>query len=313
MLENTNFNTLINHIVFTMDILLKDKGYSDELKDFLYLIVIGMILSYGDEYMEDIYNMIATVKFKNNIDIRDYSDNRNKLLSYVNPTEHNYLSKLFDFNCNFPVISFNYELLYKKIDSSNIKTLEYLVHELNYVLFNKNKKYSLINSIRIRYDYYKNDIRLDRENEDISTFNRIFNVLQSENIVMKILELRDMNITNKKVNNALNKLSNIDRDTYKFEGMDMLVNLFRPLYSIPDTKKFIDKSIFYDIDLVEKEFDTVLGKNSYKNVCKKLDNLNGMIFNSKNGHNNYYALSLEYVFIRNNFVNRYLNTKLVTV
>ena len=307
MLENVNFNTLINHIVFTMDNLLKDKDYSPELREYLYLIAIGMILSYGDEYLEDIYNLLSTVRFRDEKEIRNYSNNGYKLLSYVNPTKHNYLSKLFDYTCTFPTISFNYELLYKEIDSSSIKTLEFLVHELNFILFNKNKKYSLVNSIKVRYNYLRND--LDIEDDEVDTFKRVFNVLQSEDVIKRILELRNVDIKNVKIKNALDKFTNIDSENYRFEGLDMLVNLFRPLYRFKDTKSFIDKSMFYDSDLLEDEFDKVLGKNSYRNVCKKLDSLNGMINNSKKGHNSYYALSVEYVAIRNNFVKKYIDIK----
>lgn len=307
MLENVSFNTLINHIVFTIDTLIKDKDYSPELREYLYLVATGMILSYGDDYIEDIYNLISTVKFRDEKEIRNYSNNKFNVLSYVNPTNNNYLSKRFDYTYNFPIINFDYELLYKKIDSSCIKTLEFLVHELNYILFNKNKKYSLVNSIKVRYNYLKND--LDVEEDEVDTFKRVFNVLQSEDIIKRILELRNFNIKNIKVKKILDKLTYIDSDNYRFEGLDMLVNLFRPLYRFKDTKYFIDKSMFYDNDLLEDEFDKVLGKNSYKNVCKKLDSLNGMINNSEKGHGSYHALSIEYVAIRNNFVNKYINIK----
>ena len=304
MLESTDFNTLINHIVFTTDTLLKDRNYSPELRGYLYLIVTGMILSYGNDYIEDIYNMISTVKFRDEKELRNYSNDGYDLLSYVNPTNHNYLSRMFDYTCSFPTISFNYELLYKDIDSSNIKTLEYLVHELNYILFNKNKKYSLINSIKIRYDYLRNDLEVD---DEVSTFNRVFNVLQCEDIIKRILELRTLDIKNVKFKNVLDKFTDIDSEIYKFEGLDMLVNLFRPLYRFKDTKSFIDNSIFYDNDLIENEFDKILGRNSYKNVCKKLESLNGMLYNSS--QSSYYALSLEYVAIRNDFVKKYIDIK----
>ena len=305
MLEKPTFNTLINHIIFTMDNLLKNKDYSEELTGFLYLIATGMVLSYGDSYIEDIYNMLSTVKFTNNKEIRNYS-NKEDILSYVNPTNHNYLSKLFDYECKFPTINFDYQLYFKKIDSSDIKTLEFLVHELNYILFNKNKKYSIMSSIRIRYDYLRNDIDLE---EDKDMFYRVINVLQSEDIIKRILELRKYDITNKKFTNALDKLADIDDDIYQFEGLNMLVNLFRPLYKFKDTKSFIDRSMFSDSDLIECEFDKILGKNSYRNVCKKLNTLNSLLHNTCSRKDNYYALSVEYVDIRNNFVKKYIDIK----
>ncbi len=307
MLENVTFNTLINQVVFTIDNTLKSKNYSPELKGYLYLICTGMILSYGDDYVEDIYNLLSTVSLKCEKELKNYSNNGYKLLEYINPTNHNYLSKLFDVSCSFPTITFNYELLYKDIDNSAIKTLEYLVHELNFILFNKNKKYSLINSIKVRYNYLRNDIDID--NEDVSTFNRVINVLQSEDIIKRILSLRDLDIKNRKFIEALNKFGNVDIEMYKFEGLDILVNLFRPLYRFKDMKEVIDNSIFYDNDTLEKEFDKVLGKNSYKNVCKDLNDLSNMVFMGKKDNCNYYALSTQYVAIRNDFVKRFISIK----
>ncbi|MGN1371016.1 MAG: hypothetical protein ACI4XM_01865 [Candidatus Coprovivens sp.] len=307
MLESIDFNTLINHIVFTMDSLLVNKDYPPKLRDYLYLIATGMILSYGDEYLEEIYKLLTTIKFTDEKEIDNYSNNGYKLLSYVNPTNHNYLSKLFDYSSTFPTINYNYVLIFKEINSSKIKTLEYLVHELNYILFNMNKKYSFMNSIKIRYNYLKND--LDVGDDKVNTFKRVLNVLQSEDIIKRVLELRNYEIKNVKFRNALSNFDNIDLDNYRFEGLDMLVNLFRPLYRFKDTKYFIDKSMFCDSDLIENEFDKVLGKNSYKNLCVKLDFLNDSINNSGKEMNSYYYLSLDYLDIRNNFVKRYIDIK----
>lgn len=307
MLESINFNTLINHVVFTMNTLLKNKDYDSELLEYLYLITTGMIMTYGDNYVEDIYTTISSVKFSNERNIKDYTSN--SLNYYINPTKHNYLNRLFNVNCTFPTIKFDYGILYKKIDASNIKTLEFLTHELNFILFNKNKKYSLVNSIKYRYNYYINSLDIDEYNNVI---NKIFNVLQSEEIIKNILKLRNIEITNKFFKNALDKFANIELDTYRFEGEDILTNLFRPLYNCSDFKYIATHSIYLDDDLLEKEIDSVLGKNTYKKVCKRLDNLSNMIL-LNNKFNNSYVLSLEYVSIRNDFINKYINKKYLEV
>lgn len=307
MLESINFNTLINHVVFTMNTLLKNKEYNSELLEYLYLITTGMIMTYGDNYIDDIYTTISNVKFSNERNIKDYTDNN--INYYVNPTKHNYLNRLFNVNCTFPTIKFDYDLLYKKIDASNIKTLEFLTHELNFILFNKNKKYSLVNSIKYRYDYYMNSLDID---EDNNVINRIFNVLQSEEIIKNILKLKDINITNKVFKIALDKFTDIDLSTYRFEGEEILTNLFRPLYKYNEFKDIAINSIYLDDDLLEKEIDSVLGKNTFKKVCKKLENLNNMIL-LNNKFNNSYDLSIEYVSIRNDFINRYISKKYIEV
>ena len=307
MLESINFNTLINHVVFTMNTLLKNKEYNSELLEYLYLITTGMIMTYGDNYIDDIYTTISNVKFSNERNVKDYTDNN--INYYVNPTKHNYLNRLFNVNCTFPTIKFDYDLLYEKIDVSNIKTLEFLTHELNFILFNKNKKYSLVNSIKYRYDYYMNSLDID---EDNNVINRIFNVLQSEEIIKNILKLKDINITNKVFKNALDKFTDIDLSTYRFEGEEILTNLFRPLYKYNEFKDIAINSIYLDDDLLEKEIDSDLGKNTFKKVCKKLENLNNMIL-LNNKFNNSYDLSIEYVSIRNNFINRYISKKYIEV
>ena len=303
MLEKINFNTLINHVTFTMDNLLKDKKYPEELLEYLYLIVTGMIINYGDEAIDEIYDMIENINIVSSTKIKDYSNSSN--LSYVNPTEHNYLGKSIDVSSGFPSIKLNFELLYSKIDSSNIKTLEYLTHELNYVLFNKNRKFNLVDSIKMRYDYLRNN--LEYQDDEVSTINKVFNVLQAEDIVKTILILRDYDIKNTKFKKALSRFDNIDVDIYKFEGRDLLTNLFRPLYNVPKVKELVNKNNFLDEDAIAREFDDVLGKNSYKDTCKKLDYLDNMIASERHHKDtSYFALSVEYISIRNDFVNKYL-------
>lgn len=304
MLEKDNFNTLINHIIYTIDYILKDEKYPIELHEYLYLITAGMIINYGNEYINDIYNMIKDVKFiifdKTNL---YYSNSSNYL--YVNPTEHNYLDKKIDICDNFPTIKLNYELLYNKIENSNIKTLEYLSHELNYILFNKKKIINFTHSIKLRYNYFRNNV--EYEDDKISTFNKVFNVLQAEDIVKTILKLRKNNIKNVYFNKALEIISDIDFNTYKFEGKDLLTNLFRPLYDVPKLKILINNNNFFNDDIIAKEFDKVLGNDSYKKACKKLEHLDYLISNDrKNKDTCYYDLSVEYISIRNEFVNKYL-------
>lgn len=314
MLKTGEYNTLINHTIYTIDLLFKEKDSPQELIDFLYLITVGMILSYGDDYISDIYDVIASIKFEN----KEKSQNElfytnNDSLLYDNPTMHNYLNKYYDLASNFPDIKVNYELAFKNIDSSFLKTLEYLTHEINAILFRKNKNYSLKDNLKIRFDYItKNIIDCDKNKDDENIFNKVFNVLQAEDIIKNILLLKSVNIKNNRFKNIIKKLLDVDYTTYKFEGLDILVNLMRPLYEYNDIKFFINNNMFLNNDIIEKEFDKVLGKNSYLSTCKKLDNLNNLIKNTKNGsYNNYYVLSIEYVSIRNNFVNKYINKKLL--
>lgn len=301
MLENKNINILASHVVFTIDSLFKDRNYPQELLDYLYLIAAGMILKYGDSFIDDIYSTMICTKFN----FGNSFSNSDKY--YKNPTIHNFTNKWLDLTCDFPTIDIKYEILFKNIDCSFIKTLEFLTHELNLILFTKNKKYSLTNKLRIRFDYFKTGLVEDGKD---SILDRVFNILCTEEIIKNIISMKELNINNNKFKNALQNIFNTDYDTYKVEGLDLLVNLFRPLYKYDDIRKLINNNILIDNNLLEKEFDKVLGKNTYNKVCKKLNTLESKFIGTKEGtYNNYYALSIEYIEIRNEFINKYLHFK----
>lgn len=297
MNDKININTLINHVTFTIDALCDKYNYPQELLDYLYLITLGMILKYGDDFISDIYAIITCTKYNITTNLDDKY--------YINPVHNNYKTKWLDLSCDFPTINIQNELLFRKIDNSFIKTLEYLTYELNLILFNKNKKYSLTDKIKIRYDYYKTGF-IDNKNN--YTIDKVFNLLSVEEIIMNILKLRDIKIKNNKINNCLVKLNDIDLETYKIEGLDILVNLFRPLYDYQETKELIKNNILLSNNILEKEFDKVLGKNTYKKISKRLDELESK-FNNCKDNINYYMLSIEYIDIRNGFINRYIRKK----
>ena len=309
MLDSINFNTLSNTVIYTLDTLLASKKYPESLLNYLYLITLGMILNYGDEFIEDIYNTIlfTNFTFENN---NKYQIKEKNNLYYKEPLNNNYLKKWFDLSTNLPTVKINNNLLFKIIGGSNIKTLEYLTSELNYILFNKHKKYSLKNIFKIKFDYFKNGLTEKKNQKYSETIDKIFSTLQAEDIIKTIIKLKNYNIKNKKLKNALNMFPNIDINNYRIEGLDLLVNLFRPLYEIKEIKQLINKNILLENNIIEKEFDKILGKNTYKNICNKLNYLNQLYEKNKEGlYNNYFNFSLEYVFIRNEFINKYLNKK----
>lgn len=304
MIDRITLDTLINHVVFTIDNLFYNKDYPQELLDYLYLIATGMIINYGDEYIDIIYNAIKETKYSF-FDISNQYNKLDNMYYYNNPTSHNYLNKYVDFNSKFPSIQLNYELLYKNIDSSFIKTLEYLTYELNFILFNRNKKISVKDNFKLRFDYLKKGIATNYEED--KTIYKVFNILQAEDVIKVILSLRNNDIGNVKFNNSLCKLNNIDYNIYKMEGLDILVNLFRPLYKYNNFKIIINT---LDNDkMIEEEFDKVLGDNSYNKVCDKLDLLSKNICMGIDI--NYFKLSKDYVSIRNDFINRYISLKYI--
>lgn len=307
MKKDLPLNTLINHITFTIDCICKGKDYPQQLKDYLYVIVYGMITNYGDAYIEDIYDVISETNFV----INDFGVKSKFILNdnlfYKNCTSNNYMFKSIDLSNGFPTINIKYELLFKDIDSSKIKTLEYLTYQLNYILCKKNNKLSLGENIKLRFDYYKNGAVADGLTNNEMVIDKIFNLLQTEDIIKRILELKDTSISNDRFRNAVRSFDDVSYDIYKVEGLDSLVTLVRPLYECDDLKDIINT---FDYSSIEKEFDSILGKNSYRKICNKLEMLNDMIHRCEIGASiNYYELSLEYVSIRNDYVNRYITNK----
>lgn len=300
MKKRDYINNLTSHVVFTLDTLFKDKASSPELLDYLYLITTGMIITYGEKYLEDIYNVISNVKY-----ISTDSEKKD-LLYYQNPTNHNLKKETIDFN-NLATINYKYELNFQIIDSSPIKTLEYLTHELNANLFNKYKTISLKENLKVRFNYLTNNViplNLPKEHDNI--INKIFNILETEEIIKEILLLKEENITNTKFKKALLLIKNSNPETYKTEGFDILANLLRPLYEQNNFKNIINSP--KERKLIEKEIDNVLGKNSYKEICQKIESLQLHLSNSNN-NTNYYYLSLEYVAIKNDYLNKLINIK----
>lgn len=287
-------NQLVNHVVYTIDNIMEKKNIPQELTNYLYLITAGMILNYKDYPLHSIYNIIQETTYNIN---KQYNNN----LYYYNPTNHNYLSKTLDLTSSFPTININYEIIFKSIENSPIKTLEYLTYELNYILHAKQRKIPIKNNLKLRFDFLTSH-QLSANIEQTKIIDKIFYILQTEDIIKKILKLCNSNITNKKFKNALNNLDKINKTNYKIEGLDILVNLIRPLYNFEDTKKIINS---FNNKLIENELEKVLGNNAYKIICQKLELLNELVSHS----NDYYAISNDYIFIRNNYINKYITFK----
>lgn len=302
MKKNVSFDTLINNIVFTVDYILKDDNSPQKLKDYLYLTVCGFVLNY-DDIVEDVYETIDNVIFKFLSDKNTTSMN----LFYKNCLDNNYLFKKIDFTKSMSKLDYKYELILDDSNDSPIRILEFLVYQLNTIMFQRKRKVSFGETIMVGIDYLRKEFTTNYDTKE-NTMCKVFNALQAEDIIKRILELKKFNIKNEKFNNALKLLDDIDSDLYKIEGMDALVNLFRPLYNLNEIKLIVNS--FDNWNLLEKEIDSILGKNTYKKTNSKIELLNSMIHLCEKGiSHNYYDLSLEYVAIRNDFINKYIKLK----
>lgn len=303
MKKNVSFDTLINHIIYTIDYIFKDDDPPQKLKNYLYLAVAGMVLNYEDYLVEEIYDTLTKIKFK----LLSNQKSISKGMFYNNCLDNNYLFRKIDCDNGKSSLNYKYELIIDDLDDSPIKTLEFLVYQLNNIMFYKKKKISLGESIKIKFDYLRNEIVTNNDMNE-GTMSKVFNALQSEDIIKKILELKNADLKNNKFIEALAMLDDIDIELYKIEGMDALVNLFRPLYCLDEIKKSINS--LDNINLLEKEIDSILGRNTYKKISNKMELLDGMIHLCEKGINhNYYEISLEYVSIRNEFIKKYIKLK----
>lgn len=306
MKNKVTISTLINHIVTTIDLMFKDI-YPQYLLNYLYLITYGMILNYGDSNIGEIYEALNDIEFDLDNLGNKYTYHFDENMYFNDLTNNNYIQKIYNFKTNSHNISCKYRLMCRNIEDSKIKTLEYLTYALNSILFDKTKKVGLYDNIKVSFDVLVKGVRTDNPNNDF-VINKIFNVLRTESIIKCLLNINKKKINNKKFADALLIIDDIQKDGYSVEGLNILVNLFRPLYEHEETRYIVDS--LNGKSLIEDEFDCVLGKNSYKKVCDKLEILNKMINECKSGSKiNYHELSVQFLTIRNTFVNRYLKLK----
>lgn len=302
MSKKITINNMINHVTFSVDSITKNKNYPKQLINQLYLIASGMILNYGEDYINDIYDTISRTDFiitnKGNLyDINKYS--------FYNLERNNYLNKTIEIKDNLGNIDLKYNI-YVDIDNlAPIKSLEYLTYELNYILFNKTTKLSLRENFKVRLDFLTKKFVANtlNDNNEAMTIDYLYNSLQTEDIIKNILGLHKEHIKNNDFLIALEPYNTIDKKRYCIGGLSILINLVRPVYK--DIKALVNS--FNRKKDIEREFDKILGKNTYKELCKKIELLNNYLSNSLD--NNYYFLASEYLAIRNNYINRYLKTK----
>lgn len=307
MMNGVSLNTIINQVVYSIDHLLKEKEYPQELLNYLYLIVTGMITTYGDSFIEEIYDTLL----ETNILLKPpYSGDVNSSLDfYIDPTNNNYLYKNIDLEHSFSNLSFQYGMIFTTIDDSFIKTLEYMTYTLNTLLFHRKDKISWKDNLLLRLDTLTNrGCSFYDKKDSLKTIEKVFLVLQSEDIIKHILSFQDIAITNSKFNKALHLLEGVSKDTYKMEGLDILVTLIRPIYEIDEMRSMINSQ--NGISLFEKEINKILGKDAYIQLSSSIDTLYKMIQGSQtNQPIFYYDLSMKYVYLRNNYINKFMQEK----
>lgn len=297
MINEESLNTLINQVIYSLDHLLKDKHYSQDILDYLYLITTGMIILYGDDLVDDIYDTILDTKI---IKKPEYMVNSPTTLDYyINPIYNNYLFKNIK-SRNY----IDYGILFNKIDNSFIKTLEYMTYLFNNLLFHRHDKVSIKEHLYLQFEriFHGNTINMQKK-DTLKTLDKVILLLQSEDIIKVLLNLRIFKIKNKKFRKCLDNLNNINVDLYKIEGLDSLVTLFRPIYNDNKVKELINS--YEGMLNFEKQYDLILGKNAFYNLVNNVEILDKLI-NEDNINGNYYKYAEKYLELRNNFINKYI-------
>lgn len=297
MINEESLNTLINQVIYSLNHLLKDKHYSQDILDYLYLITTGMIILYGDDLVDDIYDTILDTKI---IKKPEYMVNSLTTLDYyINPIYNNYLFKNIK-NRNY----IDYGILFNKIDNSFIKTLEYMTYLFNNLLFHRHDKVSIKEHLYLQFEriFHGNTINMQKK-DTLKTLDKVILLLQSEDIIKVLLNLRTFKIKNKKFRKCLDNLNNINVDLYKIEGLDSLVTLFRPIYNDNKVKELINS--YEGMLNFEKQYDLILGKNAFYNLVNNVEILDKLI-NEDNINGNYYKYAEKYLELRNNFINKYI-------
>lgn len=297
MINEESLNTLINQVIYSLNHLLKDKHYSQDILDYLYLITTGMIILYGDDLVDDIYDTILGTKI---IKKPEYMVNSPTTLDYyINPIYNNYLFKNIK-SRNY----IDYGILFNKIDNSFIKTLEYMTYLFNNLLFHRHDKVSIKEHLYLQFEriFHGNTINMQKK-DTLKTLDKVILLLQSEDIIKVLLNLRTFKIKNKKFRKCLDNLNNINVDLYKIEGLDSLVTLFRPIYNDKKVKELINS--YEGMLSFEKQYDLILGKNAFYNLVNNVEILDKLI-NEDNINGNYYKYAEKYLELRNNFINKYI-------
>lgn len=306
-MNDVTTNSIIDKSISIVDEIFGHHKYPQELSNILYLVTIGMFMTYGDKYFNDIYDSLSSIKFI----IKPYKSfgSSNFADFYVNPINNNYIIKCMKQNSFSNNIDFQYKVLFNKIDDSFLKTLEFLTCSLNYLLFHRNDKATIKNSFKALLDnFLYNDCFGINALDQLDIIDKTILLLQSETIIKNILKIKLFKTKNHKIKVILRKIKISDWKSYKIDGDNILVSLIRPLYNDKEIKNIINSK--NGKALLRNKFNKILGKNAFHNFCLSMNDLNLIVEKINQASQfSYYDLSLNYINLRNNYVNKIISEK----
>ena len=305
MFNQNNINPFIDQVVLTIDSMFENKDVPQSLRDYLYLICTGMVLNYGYDFINDIYESIKKTRFiygLKSIEDKLTKEEYKNLLDRFNNSDNAYSISTVSSKDN--KLNIKYTIIIAKDRNNKQQLLEYLTHELNHILTSINKTFTYNkDNIYFRYGLFTTNLKSNNKKENGKIFNEIINTLETEDIINQIIKLRKDKITNTKFNNALRILDRV-KTKYTATGYEPFVNLYRSLYRKKDIKNLINQAMLDgNIDKIEKEFNSKLNNTSYKEMISLLDNLYANYeLTKQRGMEKAYETSSQYLDFKNNII-----------
>ncbi len=230
MAENKEINTIVDNVILAIDNKNKDEFVPQELLNYLYLSTIGLCISLGENYVDDLFNVINRVTLVNKLDYKTSDD-------YV---------VLSNFNSNFEI---DYKFFIRNIEAGNVYTLEFIIKEL----------LSLLCEVDLNMDTndkFISEVLKNLEVED--TISTIINLREFDIKNDKFNEafkcFREFNLDNYSAK-GYEAIVNLFRPLYKFSTIKQL---------------FVNNLIDGRYYNIYEEFDNILGSNAFLNMIDSL-------------------------------------------
>lgn len=270
-------NRLFDYSKCVVDQICSDEERPKKLKEIQYLIFAGMISYYGFGQIDNI-----TMAFKRN----KFFYTKEKMLDYLSKQKYisqESLSSMDKDTCAF----FYQQYLYKKatneyfskgkiVVSDNNNTavddlIEYTVHEVNHAVNSIKKAITSVgNSFVTRTGVYsKNFSDSSKKNQLLE---ESFNVLQTAEIMDHILNFTNYKINDKEIKYVLDSINYAANKKRKGLGYFEITPIVRPLYENGKFNLILNKNrMDGEIDFISAEFDSKVGKGSFDNLGRQID------------------------------------------
>jgi hypothetical protein len=289
MLNTATANSLVNEVVYTIDNLYKHKNVPQQLLNYLYLAFTGLLLNYGSKCVDELYKVLERIDFvygEYSI-YNTFSSEELNRIKEINLFDNFVYTRIngFEYSANLN-ISYMFSFMVKS--DGDIEKLEFIVKEIN---------------------------NLFLMNCDKSLLSKVIKTLQTENAIKSVFEFtKDFDIYNPKFVTAISYFKDFDYNNYVDSENEQIVNLYRPLYHFNYIKNLFNELVINgNSSEMSKDFDNILGKNSFTEMQNKITYIDYALHSNAVGSKiSHYELAKSYLNIRNNFIRKYIELKFNT-